>query len=263
MAIIIAKLFRKFVFKEKDIPFVMELPPYRMPTLTSTLRHMWNKGGQYLKKVGGIIMIASIIIWFLQNYPKNEDIISHFDTQIEQVDNQKANLESTYQIDSASTVLINTYNFRLKQLELEKAAELQKQSYIGKIGRFIEPAIKPLGFDWKMGVSLLSGLAAKEVVVSTMAVIYHQDPEGKLDTQSSLKENIISSTNENGKHSFTPVVALSFLVFILIYFPCIGVIATIKKETGSWKWAIFTIVYTTGLAWVLSFIVYRVGNLIF
>ncbi len=263
LAILVAKLFRKFLFKDKDIPFVMELPPYRMPTLQSTIRHMWNKGGQYLKKVGGVIMIASIIIWFLQNFPKNEDIAKKYDQKIEEITALQQSLNSSNKPDSIVEDIFNKYEVDKLKLNNTKLAELQQESYIGTIGIFIEPLIKPLGFDWKMGVSLLSGVAAKEVVVSTMAVIYHRENEGINDDPSSLKENIKSATNKDGELEFTPVIAISFLVFILIYFPCIGVIATIGRESGSWKWAVFTIVYTTTLAWIMSFIVYQTGNLIF
>ncbi len=263
LAILVAKLFRKFLFKDKDIPFVMELPPYRMPTLQSTLRHMWNKGGQYLKKVGGVIMIASIIIWFLQNFPKNEEIANKYDNKIEEITSLQEALNTSNKPDSVIDGLYNKYEVEKLKLNNSKLAELQKESYIGTIGKFIEPVIRPLGFDWKMGVSLLSGVAAKEVVVSTMAVIYHRESESIDEESTSLKDNIRTTLNEKGELEFTPIIALSFVVFILIYFPCIGVIATISRESGSWKWAVFTIFYTTFLAWVMSFVVYQVGNIIF
>jgi len=263
LAILIAKLFRKFLFKDKDIPFVMELPPYRMPTLQSTLRHMWNKGGQYLKKVGGVIMIASIIIWFLQNFPKNEEIAKKYDNQIAEITNLQEALNVSDQQDTGVINLFNKYEVEKLRLNNSKQAKLQQESYIGSIGKFIAPVIKPLGFDWKMGVSLLSGVAAKEVVVSTMAVIYHRENDSTADESTSLKENLKTTINEKGEYEFTPIIAISFIVFILIYFPCIGVIATISRESGSWKWALFTIFYTTALAWIMSFLVYQVGNLIF
>ncbi|MCW3806600.1 ferrous iron transport protein B [Plebeiibacterium marinum] len=262
LAVIVAKIFRKVLFREKDIPFVMELPPYRMPTLNSTIRHMWNKGGQYLKKVGGIILIASIIIWFLQNFPKNNEISIKYDAQIEQLTSQLKN--KSLQVEPGSNVerYNNKLHEQIKAIKSEKQAELQKESYIGHIGRFIEPVIKPLGFDWKMGISIVSGVAAKEIVVSTMAVIYHQESTSNDGKQGSLKDNIKNAVNEKGEPSFSPLVALSFLIFILIYFPCIGVIATISRESGSWKWAMFTILYTTSLAWILSFCVFQIGSLI-
>ncbi len=262
LAIAFAKLFRKILFNEKDVPFVMELPPYRMPTIRSTVRHMWNKGYQYLKKVGGIIMVASIIIWFLQNYPKNEEVLQKYDQHIEQLTQQHHNILQSNQPDSVKFLVAKELKTKIDNIQAIKISEQQSGSYIGKIGHFIEPTIRPLGFDWKMGVSILSGVAAKEVVVSTMAVIYHRESSLN-EQQPSLVENMREATNSKGETSFTPVVAFSFLVFILIYFPCIGVIAAIRKESGAWKWAIFTIFYTTGLAWIMSYIVYQVGNLIF
>ncbi len=260
MAILIANLFRKVLFNEKDIPFVMELPPYRLPTLKSTFRHMWNKGGQYLKKVGGIIMIASVIIWFLQNYPHSEEIANKYESQkqtlTENYQNSIQNIEQQGQKDR----LLEEYNSEINTIDKSIRAEEQEYSYIGRIGKSIEPVISPLGFDWKMGVSILTGIAAKEVVVSTMAVIYQGEAEN--DSHDTLKANIQGAKDANGISTFTPPVIFSFLIFVLIYFPCIGVIATIKKESGSWKWAIFTIFYTTGLAWIMAFAVYHIGNLL-
>lgn len=222
MAVVVAIVFKNLLFRSEDIPFVMELPPYRIPTLKTTTRHMWHKGSQYLKKMGGIILVASVIIWALGYYPRNPELPADHDTS---------------------------------------TAERQQESYIGKIGRFIEPAIRPLGFDWKMGVALLSGVAAKEIVVSTMGVLYHASTEASLPTET-LGEKLQKQTYPDGTKVFTTASALSFLVFILLYFPCVAVIAAIKNESGHWKWAAFTVFYTTGLAWIMSFLVYRVTNLI-
>ncbi len=258
LAILLARLFKKVLFKEKDIPFVMELPPYRMPTMRSTVRHMWNKGAQYLKKVGGIIMIASIIIWFLQSFPRNINYSQDFDSQTTALTQQREEILKASEQGINDNSLLYEIDLKLNKLESQKNIEMQEKSYIGKIGHFIEPVIEPLGFDWKMGVSILSGVAAKEVVVSTMAVMYNTENE-----QSGLMRKLQTATDNEGNLSFTPIVIFSFLVFILVYFPCIGVIATIKRESGSWKWAIFTILYTTSLAWILSFITYQGGSLIF
>lgn len=262
LAILMARLFRKFLFKDKDVPFVMELPPYRMPTLRTTMRHMWNKGAQYLKKVGGIIMVASIIIWFLQTYPKNVEFTQPYDRQISALQEQQDQLKSESNPEAKRFVLSDELQEQIEELEASKYAEQQKASYIGRIGHFVEPAIRPLGFDWKMGISILSGVAAKEVVVSTMAVIYHRPGNTEKEDQNGLVGNLQASTNSKGEASFTPLVAISFLIFVLIYFPCIGVIATIRRESGTWKWALFTIFYTTALAWLMSFMVYQLGSLI-
>ena len=204
LAVLLARLFSKFLVKGDDTPFVMELPPYRMPTAKSIFRHTWEKGAQYLKKMGGIIMIASIIIWFLGYYPNHD--------------------------------------------AYETVAEQQENSYIGQLGRAIEPVIKPMGFDWKLGIGLISGVGAKELVVSTLGVLYVDDPEAD---EASLAERI----------PITPLVAFCYMLFVLIYFPCIAALAAIKQESGSWKWALFAACYTTVLAWIVSFTVYQIGGL--
>lgn len=205
LAVIIARIFSKFLVKGEDSPFVMELPPYRMPTSKSIMRHTWEKGAQYLKKMGGIIMIASIIIWFLGYYPRHD---TH-----------------------------------------ESVAEQQENSYIGQIGKAIEPVIKPLGFDWKLGIGLISGVGAKELVVSTLGVLY-------------TNEGDVENVNLSDRIPITPLVALAYMLFVLIYFPCIATFAAIKQESGSWKWAIFAAGYTTGLAWLVAFTVFQIGSII-
>ena len=209
LAVLMPRIFSKFLVKGDDTPFVMELPPYRMPTSKSVLRHTWEKGAQYLKKMGGIIMIASIIIWFLGYYPNH----------------------SSYQT----------------------TAEQQENSYIGQIGKSIEPIIKPLGFDWKMGVGLLSGVGAKELVVSTLGVLYTND--GNLDDDA-LPERIAQQSD------ITPLIAFAYMLFTLLYFPCIATLAAIRQETGSWKWPLFAACYTTVLAWIVAFLVYQIGSFI-
>lgn len=204
LAVLVARLFSRFLVKGDDTPFVMELPPYRIPTSKTILRHTWEKGAQYLKKMGGIIMIASIVIWFLGYYPNH-----------------------------------NAY---------ETVAEQQEHSYIGQIGKAIEPAIEPLGFDWKLGIGLISGVGAKELVVSTLGVLY-------------TNEEDIESVNLSDRIPITPIVALGYMLFVLLYFPCIATIVAIKQESGSWRWAIFAACYTTALAWLVAFVVNQIGNL--
>lgn len=215
IAIVTSLLLKKTFFSKSSDPFVMELPPYRMPTLRNTTLHMWGKAGQYLKKMGTIILFASVLIWALGYFPVRQDAQEDPSIQLE-------------------------------------------QSYIGRIGKFIEPAIEPLGFDWKMGVSIVTGLAAKEIVVSSMGILYHV-PDAEENTQN-LIENLQQQENSKGEKVFTPLVAYAFMLFILIYFPCMAAIAAIRKEAGA-KWAWFTVFYTTGLAWVVAFCVYQVGSL--
>ena len=204
LAVLMARIFTKFLVKGDDTPFVMELPPYRMPTAKVVLRHTWEKGKQYLKKMGGIIMVASIIIWFLGYYPNHDA----YATQAEQ----------------------------------------QENSYIGQLGKAIEPAIEPLGFDWKMGIGILSGVGAKELIVSTLSVLYTND--GDLD-----------SVNLSERIPITPLVAYCYMLFVLIYFPCIATLAAIHQESRSWKWSVFAAAYTTVLAWIVAFAVHQIGSL--
>ncbi len=244
LAVIMARLFKRFLFNEEDVPFVMELPPYRMPTAKAIMIHMWEKAKQYLHKMGGVILVASIIIWFLGYFPRNTEIGDVFDKQIAEVEN--AELDSPEKTDT------------IVELERLKNMEHQKSSYIGMIGQTIQPVLNPLGFDWKMSVSLLTGMAAKEVVVSTLSVLYTGEEE---DSQA-LSERLKQDLDAEGNPVFTPLIALSLMLFVLIYFPCIATISAIVNESGSWKWGIFVVIYTCVLAWVVSFVVYQTGSLI-
>ncbi len=262
LAVIVAKIFKKLLFKSKDAPFVMELPPYRMPTGKSILLHMWNKGAQYLKKMGNVILVASIIIWALGYFPRNV----HYSKDYALLISKKSNLyqekaksilpSEKLQIDELYKNKIN----EIEELEIEKESEHQENSYLGNLGHLIEPVIKPLGFDWRMGVSLLAGVAAKEIVVSTMGVIYQADTDGDKTLQAKIKQQVYAEGSKKGQKIFTPLTALGFMIFILIYFPCVATIVAIKKESGSWKWALFTVLYTSSLAWIVSFLIFQIGS---
>lgn len=260
IAVLIARLFKRVLFRKNDLPFVMELPPYRLPTIRSTTRHMWHKGQQYLRKMGGIIMVASIIIWFLGYYPRQSSNHALYEYQLAQVTQRYDSLLANTHDPAERTLLETAQNDTTTRLLNLQHRKQQEESYIGRLGHAIEPAIRPLGFDWKMGISLLSGIAAKEIVVSTMSVIYQSAHDGEGDTK-----QLIANMQNDRYHDGTPVfnkrVSLAFLLFTLIYFPCIAVIAAIKKEAGSWKWALFTIFYTTALAWLLAFGVYQIGGM--
>ena len=235
LAVLSAKVMSRFI-KDDDLPFVMELPPYRVPTAKSVFRHTWEKGKQYLHKMAGIILICSVIIWFLGYFP-----------------NHKA---------------------------YDTVAEQQENSYIGYIGKAIEPVLEPLGFDWKMGVGILSGIGAKELVVSSLGVMYSAE-EAEYEESGSLAATLdshlqddratseVRQTEDSGdtmlqralQRAMTPASALAFMVFVLLYFPCIATFVAIKQEAGGWKWAIGSAVYTVILAWVMAFIVYRIALL--
>jgi len=252
LAITTALIMKRVVFAKKEVPFVMELPPYRIPTLKNTSLHMWHKGQQYLKKMGNVILLASILIWALGYFPRHIDYSTNYDAQI-------SVLKTNKQLQTPDK------EQKVMQLEMNKESERQEKSYIGQLGHAIEPVIRPLGFDWKMGVSIITGLAAKEIVVSTMGILYQADPQADAGS-GSLKEKIKEQTHNKGEFKgqavFTPLVSFGFMLFILIYFPCVAVIAAIKKES-SWGWAVFTMVYTTAIAWVVAFASYQIGSLFF
>jgi len=245
LAVGMSRLFKNFLVRGEDLPFVMELPPYRLPTGKAMSRHIWDRSSQYLKKMGGIILVASIIVWFLEYYPQNAARNHYYENQI-------TTITSDIRLSPEESSL------RINDLNKQQKEEQKQNSYIGKIGQAVEPFIQPLGFDWKIGASLVSGMAAKEIIVSTLGILY----TGGEEDNASLKEKLLSERNSTGKSVYTPCVALSFLVFVLIYFPCVATIAAIKNETRSWKWALFSIGYTTALAWLVSFIVYHIGNAI-
>ena len=218
MAVLTARILRRFMFGEDETPFVMELPPYRVPTLKATLRHLWDRSEQYLKKIGGLILVAAVIIWFLSYYPRTgANVIT------------PENIETT-------------------------ALAQSENSYLGRIGKVCEPVMKPLGLDWRASVALLSGAAAKEIVVSTLGVLYSVD-----DAESdgaSLSAHLIASGN------YSRAAALAMMIFVLLYFPCIATVAAIAQEAGGWRWALFSVVYNTLLAWVVAFAAFHIGTLL-
>lgn len=263
IAVFSSLLLKKIFFKTDEVPFVMELPPYRVPTFAATIRHMWFKASQYLQKMGGVILVASIIIWALGYFPRHVDFSTDYDSQIADNTRKLEYLQSENSVNKNEKIA--GVEAKIDELTMLKKAEHQEKSYLGMIGKFIEPAMAPLGFDWKISISLLTGIAAKEIVVSSMGVIYHVDitKAGSNETLSDfLLEAEYKDGRRNGQKVFSPLVAMSLLMFILIYFPCVAVIAAIRKESGSWKWAMFTVFYTTGLAWVVSFFVYQTGSLL-
>lgn len=244
LAVILARVFKRAFFNEEDVPFVMELPPYRMPTGKSILLHMWEKAKQYLHKMGGIILVASIIIWFLGYFPRETARTADFKQQIASIENTQISPEEKAK--------------QLQEIEHQMAMDHQENSYIGRIGQIISPVMEPLGFNWKISVSLLSGMAAKEIVVSTLSVLY----TGSDDSEQALTERLLQEKNPDGTDVFTPLVGLSLMLFVLLYFPCIATVTAIVNESHSWKWGAFVILYTCCLAWVVSFLVYQIGNII-
>lgn len=242
-ALLTAIILNKTVFRKTESPFVMELPPYRIPTLKAVGKHTWFKTSHFIKKMGTVILIASIIVWALGYFPQNKEIIAKYDQQIKAASTslgQKSDITET-----------------IESLTIAKESELLEQSYISRIGKTMEPVFKPLGFDWKMSVSILTGVMAKEVVVSSMGILYHAGSEADETSQS-----LISKLQVNKEKNNVPLTAyLSFLVFVLLYFPCLGTLIAIRKETKGFKWTFFAAAYPLIFAWITSFFIYQVGNL--
>lgn len=222
IAMLTAKMLRKFYFKTDETPFVMELPPYRVPTLKASLRHMWSKGEQYLKKMGGVILVASIIVWALNYFPRHDN----------------SSIPSYTDIHNESKINTDT------------------DSYLEMMGKAVNPVMEPLGFNWRATVAALAGVPAKEIVVSTLGVLYTGQEE--IDNKS-LGDRLTAISPTTGLPDFTIATALSFMVFVLLYCPCIATIITIVKETHSWRYGAFSIIYNTAVAWIIAFIVYRIA----
>jgi len=255
LAFISAKLFNNSLLKGKSMPFVMELPPYRMPTVKTILIHMWDRASSYLRKMGGIILAFSIVIWVLSEYPKPHHIEQKYDTLIEQTKLEFNRAIVTIQKENPekAKILYDNYNMALDDLEIQKRQEMIKYTFIGKIGTFIYPVLQPLGFNWQMGVSLTTGFVAKEVVVSTMGVLYHAADD---ESNQNLSKKLI-----NPRYGITPASALAFMIFVLIYIPCLATVIAIAREIGT-RWALFSIVYQLFVAWIVSFGCYHIARLI-
>lgn len=251
MSILTALLMKRVAFKNESDQFVMELPPYRIPTLRNAVVHMWDKSVQYVKKMGTVILGATVIIWALEYFPQHSAELDRYTAQIEQV-------------AADTTLSAEAQAAALGQLTLDRTTAQTENSYIGRIGQFIAPVFRPLGFDWKMGVSLLTGIAAKEVVVSSMGVLYHADgaaDENSSALKESLKTQVWTSGELKGQPVFTPLVAYGYLIFILLYFPCVAALSAVFREAGL-KWATFSILYNTGVAWIAAFLIFQIGSLL-
>ena len=257
LAALMAIVFRKTLFNKEETPFVMELPPYRMPSMKSMFRDTWEKGVQYLRKIGTTILIGSIVIWALSYFPmeSRQSTVNSQQSMVEPLRPSDTSPKTGEEYLGQQSTYPSAYGSS-PNLGEQFAATVNGQlenSYLGQIGKAIQPALDPLGFDWKASVALVTGVTAKEIVVSTLGVLYSADE----DDAASLSEKLLSATDENGDPLYNVAVAISLMLFVLIYLPCIGTLATIKSETGSWWWAAFVAVYTIALAWMVSFVVYQ------
>lgn len=257
LAVITALILKGTFFRGKGVPFVMELPPYRMPTTRALLKHMWNRGGQYLKKMGTVILVASILIWAMSNFPKPVVYKKNYTVLSENLRMEK--MQQARQ--NAPEELLQKTNAQFNKIHSQIVAENQQFSIIGRAGRWMEPVLTPLGFDWRIGVCLISGVVAKEIIVSTMGILFADDNAGtNASLKEKLKEEVWTEGTHEGQPLFTPLSVLTLMVFILIYFPCVATVAAIRNESGSFKWAAFSVAYTTILAWLVAYTVRLVGQ---
>jgi ferrous iron transport protein B len=248
LAFLTAQIFNRILFRNKETPFVMELPAYRFPTFRNIIFHMWEKTQHYLKKIGTVILVGVVIIWALEYFPLETENSAGYQARIESIQQQEL------PPDEAEALIA--------EAELAMESDRLFNSYIGRLGKVMQPIMSPLGFDWKMSIALLAGLPAKEIIISTMGVLYQSDvDESTVNLQQKLKDEVHTRGRLKGEKVFNTPSALAFLVFILIYFPCVGVVATIKNESGSWRWGIFSVVYTTSLAWIMAFATYNLFSL--
>jgi len=241
-SIITGRLFRSTLFKGADAPFVMELPPYRAPMIKSLIIHMWDRSKMFLKKMGGIILVGSIIVWMLTAFPRNINYSMNYNEEINK-------------INTSSSFTEKQKKAAITKLKLNEKAEKAEKSFMGRIGKTIAPVFAPIGIDWRGSVALLTGFVAKEIVVSSLGILYAADETEETDEPDALKNALLSS-------EMTPLSALSLMVFVLLYLPCVATIATIRRETGSLKWTLFSIVYSTSIAWAAAFCVYQGGKVV-
>ncbi len=250
LSIFTGRLFRSTLLRGMDAPFVMELPPYRIPMLKSLMIHMWDRSKMFLKKMGGIILIGSVIIWTLSSFPKNIEYSTNYSVRINAA--KQAFEEQTALVQEKELgQLTQRYEEEAKNLKRKLRTETTEKSYIGHIGKFLAPIFAPIGIDWRGSVALLTGFVAKEIVISTMGVLYAVEDDETDALKHALKES-----------GMTPLSALGMMFFVLLYVPCLATIATIRKETQSWQWALFSVVYSTLLAWGVAFAIYQGGMLL-
>jgi len=256
MAILMGQIFKRTLFRGEIAPFVLELPPYRMPTLKGTIIHMWERGSIFIKKMGGVILIGSIIVWALSSFPQSVDYSRDYAGQKRSIQEEYALKEAALiQTNQGKRVEILTEEMdrKITEMEILRKREFQEKSLLGRLGKTIAPVLHPLGFDWRGGVALLTGFVAKEIVVSTFGVLYQVRGEREEESET-LRAAI--------RKAMTPLIGYAFMIFVLVYTPCLATVAAIRRETGSWGWTGFAVGYGLALAWILAFIIYQGGMLL-
>jgi ferrous iron transport protein B len=251
LSILSGRLFRSTLLKGVDAPFVMELPPYRVPMLKSLMIHMWDRSRMFLRKMGGIILIGSVIVWTLSAFPRDIEYSADYSAKMNQI-NESFNIKIAAAGEEDKGILKRERIEAIGIIENEMNSERAEKTYMGRIGKLISPVFEPLGIDWRGSVALLTGFFAKEIVVSTLGVLYSVEES---DDRDALKNALLSS-------GMTPLSALSMMIFVLLYLPCLATIAMIRKETGSFKWTAFSIIYSTSVAWIAAFCVFQGGKLL-
>lgn len=256
LAIVMGQIFKRTLFRGEIAPFVLELPPYRMPTLKGTTIHMWERGSIFLKKMGGVILVGSILVWALSSFPQTVHYSRDYDMEKRKIQEEytmkEATLTQSGQAERAQLLGRET-NRKIAELEALRKKEFQEKSFLGRLGKVVGPILHPLGFDWKGSVALLTGFVAKEIVVSTFGVLYQVEREAGEQSES-LRAAI--------QNAMTPLIGYAFMIFVLVYTPCLATVAAIRRETGSWGWTGFSVGYSLTLAWILAFLIYQGGTLL-
>jgi ferrous iron transport protein B len=256
LAIVIGQIFNRTLFRGEGAPFVLELPPYRMPTLKGTLIHMWERGSIFLRKMGGVILVGSILVWALSSFPQTVTYSRDYEQEKQEIQQhyemQRTGLNQSEKAENVQ-LLQEEMDRKLARLEALRSEEFRENSLLGRLGKAIAPILRPLGFDWKSGVALITGFVAKEIVVSTYGILYQVGSDEGEESES-LRASIRSA--------MTPLIGYAFMVFVLIYTPCLATVAAIRRETGSWGWTGFSVVYSLTLAWILALVIYRGGMLL-
>jgi len=251
LSIATGRLFRSTLLRGADAPFVMELPPYRVPMFKSLTIHMWDRSKIFLRKMGGIILVGSVVVWCLTAFPRQVSFSIDYDARIQKIEQAYQAYQPPKQLNLSSEMETRKEQ-EIQQLRAAKAAERAEKSLMGRLGAAIAPFFQPLGIDWKGGIALLTGFVAKEIVVSTLGVLYAADD---VSEPGALEKALLAS-------KMTPLTAFAMMIFVLLYLPCIATVAAIRRETGSLSWMIFSIAYTTSVAWIMAFLVYQGGKLI-
>lgn len=242
-----AALFRKTFLKGNRMPFVFELPPYRLPHFKTILATMWDRSKEFIQRAGSIIFLFSIILWFLMSYPKDPALNTKFQSERQQ---------------AVSQLQGQVLSDRLAGIEHQEKNERLLFSFAGRLGKAIEPAIRPLGFNWEIGIGIISSFAARELLISTLAIVHHVRTDGEGMNAGLINALQQAKSSETGKPLYTPLVALALMVFYVLACQCFSTFAVVKRETGSWSWMFFMIGYMTALAWLSAFIVYQGGRLL-